>query len=220
MKYKSVFDIIGPVMIGPSSSHTAGAVRIAFLARRMFGKKPDRVDVSFFGSFAQTYKGHATDVAVAAGILEFSPEDPRIKDSIQIAEKMGTEINFIAEEAIPDHPNTLRINLIKGEEEMNVTGISVGGGAIQITEIDGFDLKLSGENPAVLVFHKDAYGTIAPMANIMSANKLNIAHMEVSRREKGSIALMVIETDESITPEVVETIEKSVNVTKVIMLEE
>jgi len=219
MKYRSIFDIIGPIMIGPSSSHTAGAVRIGQLARKIFGKEPKLIDVHFYGSFAETYRGHATDVAVVGGILAFEADDVRIPDALLIAGEKGIEVQFYREEAVPVHPNTLRIILNNGEDTMELTGISIGGGAVQITELSGFPLKLSGDNPTILILHKDAYGTIASVSNVLAKNRINISSMEVSRIEKGQSAMMVIETDQGIPEKAIEEIRDRENIIKVVVLD-
>lgn len=218
MKYRSVFDIIGPVMVGPSSSHTAGAVRIGQVAGSIFGEKPKEVEIHFYGSFAQTYRGHATDVAVVAGILGFAAEDERVKDSILIAQEEGIELHFFEEEAVTEHPNTLRLVLKSQKETMEITGISTGGGAIQITELNGFALRLSGENPAILILHKDAYGTVAAVTAVLTEYEINISHMEVSRLEKGCTALMAIETDQPTGKAVLQRLSEEKNVQKIITL--
>ncbi len=218
MKYKSVFDIMGPIMVGPSSSHTAGAVRIGQIARRIFGMEPEEIHIHFYGSFAETYKGHATDIAVIAGLLNFETDDSRIRDAIEIAKKKGIHIKFYTEEMVPAHPNTLQIKLVKGDEILELTGVSVGGGAVQITELNGFDLNLSGENPAMLIYHIDAYGVIASVAGILANYKINISKMNVSRIEKNSMALMVIETDQVIQEEILKEISMKDNVKKVYVL--
>lgn len=204
MKYKSVFDIIGPVMIGPSSSHTAGAARIGRVARTLFGKQPTKVMVSLYGSFAQTYKGHGTDVALIGGILDFDTFDQRIPQSLDLAKKEGIDVTFVEEAAITDHPNTARIKMSDGLKEIEVVGISIGGGKIQITELNGFELNLSGMNPAILVVHNDRFGAIATVTNILMKHLINIGHMEVSRKERGEVALMAIEMDTNIEDDVIE----------------
>ena len=219
MKYRSVFDIIGPVMVGPSSSHTAGAVRIGQLARKLFGKAPEKAAIHFFGSFAKTYRGHATDVAVLAGILGLKTDDPRIPGAFELAEQRGLDYAFYEEAAIPAHPNTVSITLSSGDSRMDLTGISVGGGLVQITQVDGFDLRLSGESPALLIFHQDAYGTIAAVTRILADAQVNISHMEVSRANRGENALMVIETDQQIAGDVVQLIQNQSNIFKTIKLE-
>lgn len=218
MKYRSVFDIIGPIMVGPSSSHTAGAARIGRLARRLFGETPTKADIHFYGSFAQTYQGHATDVAVVAGLLDLDTDDKRLPNSLQLSKENGLQINFFSEEAVPVHPNTMKITLSNDKTSMDITGISVGGGSVAITEVAGFPFKLSGDHPALLIFHKDAYGSVASVTNILMKYKINISHMEVSRQEKGKLALMVIETDQTIPETFINEIENAPNITKVILL--
>ena len=218
MKFRSDFDIIGPSMIGPSSSHTAGAVRIGQLARRLFGRTPEKAVIHFFGSFAQTYQGHATDVAVMAGLMDFETDDPRIPDALAIAKERGIDYAFIPERAIPEHPNTLSAELTAGGQNLTATGISLGGGIVQMTEVEGFRLHLSGEYPALLIFHRDAYGTIAAVTQVLAHARVNINHMEVSRHDRGKTALMLIETDEKVDPLLLESISRQPNVLKTITL--
>lgn len=198
MKYRSVFDIIGPIMVGPSSSHTAGAAKIGRLARSIFGRQPKKVHIYLYGSFAETYKGHATDVALVAGLLDFDTNDARLPQSLQLAEDAGMMVEITAEDAVSEHPNTARIRLSDDQEDMEVTGISIGGGKVEIVELNGFKLKLTGQCPAILILNYDRYGVIAGVTQILSEARVNIGHMEVSRKEKGKMALMVIETDEMI----------------------
>ncbi len=199
MKYRTVFDIIGPVMIGPSSSHTAGAVRIGKAARSIFGTKPCRADITLYGSFAKTYRGHGTDVALAGGLLDFDTFDKRMIHALEIAKREGIEIFFHESKEIANHPNTARIRL---EDEngriMEIVGVSIGGGKMEIVELNGFKLSLTGVNPVLLVLHQDQYGVIAQVASILAKNEINIGFMHVSRKEKGSQALMSIETDQPI----------------------
>lgn len=220
MKYRSVFDIIGPVMVGPSSSHTAGPVRIGQIARRLFDAQPEKIVVRLYGSFAETYKGHASDVAVVGGILNYETDDPRIPDSLVRAKELGIDVSFIKEKAIPEHPNTMEITLIRGDDQIDIAAISIGGGVVRITKLNGFPLKLSGENPAILIFHKDAYGAIAGVASTLAANKINISGMDVSRIEKGDIALMTIETDQPVSENLINAITKKENIIRVITLSE
>ena len=220
MKYRSAFDIIGPVMIGPSSSHTAGAARIGRVARTLFGKEPKKAVISLYGSFAKTYKGHGTDVAIVGGLLDFDTFDERIPQAIQLADQAGIEIEFIVENLVTDHPNTVRIHLFDDEKELDVVGISIGGGTIEITELNSFKLKLSGEYPAILVVHQDRYGVISGVTNILAKYQLNIGHMEVSRKEKGNMAMMVIEVDQKIEDIVIQEIESLPNITQTIRMVE
>ncbi|MDM5210684.1 L-serine ammonia-lyase, iron-sulfur-dependent subunit beta [Peribacillus sp. NJ4] len=220
MKYRSAFDIIGPVMIGPSSSHTAGAARIGRVARTLFGKQPKKAIISLYGSFAKTYRGHGTDVAVVGGILDFDTDDERIPTSLTIAEEAGMEVSFTIEDTVMDHPNTVKIRLFDEDKELELVGISIGGGTIEITELNTFKLKLSGENPAILVVHNDVFGIISSVSTVLANHEINIGHMEVSRKEKGQMALMVIEVDQKIKGEVMKEIEGLENVSQVIRMVE
>ena len=215
MKYKSVFDIIGPVMIGPSSSHTAGAARIGRVARNLFGRQPEWARIYFYGSFAKTYKGHGTDVAIVGGLLDFDTDDERIKSSLALAKETGIRISFHVEDAVTDHPNTAKIILGDKDGEMDLVGISIGGGKIEIIELNGFVLRLSGHHPAILVVHDDRFGAIASVSNILAKHEINIGQMDVSRKEKGKMALMTIEVDQNIGPHVLAEIEALPNITKV-----
>ncbi|MBS2968945.1 L-serine ammonia-lyase, iron-sulfur-dependent subunit beta [Metabacillus sp. KIGAM252] len=220
MKYRSVFDIIGPVMIGPSSSHTAGAARIGRVARSLFGREPKWATVSFYGSFAKTYRGHGTDVAIIGGILDFDTFDERIKTSLQIADANGMKITFIEEEAVADHPNTARVIIGDDQGQLELVGISIGGGKIEITELNGFLLQLSGNHPAILVMHNDRYGAIAGVANVLAKHAINIGHMNVSRKEKGQLALMTIEVDQNIEIGVIEELKTLPNILQVTKIAE
>jgi L-serine dehydratase len=220
MKYRSAFDIIGPVMIGPSSSHTAGAARIGRVARTLFGKQPKKAIISLYGSFAKTYRGHGTDVAVVGGILDFDTDDERIPASLTIAEEAGMDVSFTIEDTVMDHPNTVKIRLFDEDKELELVGISIGGGTIEITELNTFKLKLSGENPAILVVHNDVFGIISSVSTVLANHEINIGHMEVSRKEKGQMALMVIEVDQKIKSDVMKEIEGLENVSQVIRMVE
>lgn len=219
MKFRSAFDIIGPVMIGPSSSHTAGAARIGRVARTLFEKQPKKAIISLYGSFAKTYKGHGTDLALVAGLMDFDTFDERIPDSLKIAEQAGIEIEFITENALTEHPNTVKINLFDGQgKELEIIGISIGGGTIEIIEINSFKLKLSGANPAILVIHHDRFGLISAVTSVLSKHKINIGHMEVSRKERGDVAIMVIEMDHKLEDAVFVELNLLPGVTQVIRM--
>ncbi|GAA0134283.1 L-serine ammonia-lyase, iron-sulfur-dependent subunit beta [Paenibacillus sp. YSY-4.3] len=199
MKYRSVFDIIGPVMIGPSSSHTAGAARIGRMARRLFGCVPHKAQIEFCGSFAKTYQGHGTDVAMVGGLMDFDTHDPRIKDALKIAEDIGLKVTITTVDLPEEHPNTAWIRLEDEAGTMKVKGISVGGGKIAILETDDFQMNLAGDAWTSLVFHKDQFGLIASVASVLADRRINIARMEMSRKAKGREALLIIETDEEIS---------------------
>ena len=215
MKFKSVFDIIGPVMIGPSSSHTAGAARIGRVARDLFGRQPAWAKIHLYGSFAETYKGHSTDVAIVGGLLDYDTFDERIKTAFEEAEKLGMSYEFIPETGNVDHPNTARIVIGDEKSEMSMMGISIGGGKIEITELNGFPLRLSGNHPAILVVHDDRSGCIANVASCLYKYDINIGHMEVSRKERGDMALMVIEVDQTVDVEVMGELRELPNITQV-----
>lgn len=216
MKYRTIFDIIGPVMIGPSSSHTAGAARIGRVARTLLGKQPKWVEISFYGSFAKTYKGHGTDLAIVGGLLDFDTSDQRIKNSLEIAKDLGMDISIEIETAVTDHPNTAKVRLgTTAEDVIELVGISIGGGKIEIIELNSFQLKLSGNHPAILVVHDDRYGVIAAVSNVLAKHEINIGHMEVSRKEKGKEALMVIEVDQNLADTLLNEVSSLPNISKV-----
>lgn len=210
MKYRSVFEIIGPIMIGPSSSHTAGAARIGLVARQLFLSQPDKVTFRLYGSFAKTYQGHGTDVALLGGILGFDTSDQRLTEASTEAEKAGLSYEFVIENEVSRHPNTVRVEMQKKDKKLSLVGISIGGGKVEITELNGFELGLSGNHPAILVVHNDRYGAIASVASILADNRINIGHMEVSRKEEGKEALMVIEVDQNVSEKILKEI-SSVN---------
>lgn len=206
MKYKSVFDIIGPIMVGPSSSHTAGAARIGRVARKLFGGQPKRAHITFYGSFAKTYKGHGSDVATVAGILDFNTFDLRLKNSLEIAEESGMEVVLTSSDILTEHPNTARIKLSDDQREIEVVGVSIGGGKIEVVEVNGFSFQLGFDSPTLMVLHEDRFGMIAAVAKVLTHHRINVGLMEVSRHDRGSKALMAIETDAVISPQVLEEI--------------
>lgn len=199
MKYRSVFDIIGPAMIGPSSSHTAGAARIGRMARMLFGRTPLKADIVFCGSFAKTYRGHGTDVAIMGGIMGFDTFDPRIKDALTIAKDIGLTVSITTADRPGEHPNTAWVTLSDGQACLQIKGISVGGGKIEVLEAGGFGLSLTGDVWTMLVFHEDHYGMIASVAKELADQKINIGKMEMFRKAKGKEALLIIETDQPLT---------------------
>ncbi|MCG1008688.1 L-serine ammonia-lyase, iron-sulfur-dependent subunit beta [Salinicoccus sp. ID82-1] len=220
MKYKSVFDIIGPVMVGPSSSHTAGAARIGLLARNLFGGQPDHVDIYLYGSFKDTYKGHGTDVALIGGLLGFDTDDDRIISAYALAEASSMQVQFIEMDEERSHPNTALLHLVKGTERLTVEGISIGGGKIEVVSINDYPINISGNYPALLVFHKDTFGTIARVTTILGNNRINVSQMNVARKEKGDIALMTIELDDTIESAIIEEVRQASGVDRVIEMKE
>lgn len=204
MKYNSVFDIIGPVMIGPSSSHTAGAARIGLAARTLFARQPTWAKIYLYESFAKTYKGHGTDFALAGGLLGFQTDDTRMSKALDIAKEEGLNIEFIEDNTAVDHPNTARLVIGDETEKLELVGKSIGGGKVEITELNGFELRLSGNHPAILIMHNDRFGAIASVTKIFAKHEINIGHMEVNRKDVGKEALMVIEVDQNVNDDIME----------------
>jgi L-serine dehydratase len=192
----SIFDMIGPVMIGPSSSHTAGVVRIARSALKMLGGIPDMAEITFYNSFARTYEGHSSDRAIIGGLLDFHTDDKRIKDSLEIAKEQGFKYKFKSiGNASTYHPNTIKLNLKRGDKVMEVLGESRGGGLINIAELNGFKADFSASLHTLIIFAEDKRGSIAFIANILAHDECNIATMSVSRKGKNDQACLVIEMD-------------------------
>lgn len=191
-----VFDIIGPIMIGPSSSHTAGAVRIGKYARSILGSKPIRAEIRFCGSFAKTYKGHGTDKAIVAGILGMEPDDARIKTSLETAGTEGLSYQFVTADIENVHPNTAEI-VLTGEagNSVLVRGSSIGGGNIIITKINETAVSINGKSTTLIIPHRDVPGMIAAVAKILAENGVNIHGFSLSRDRKGGTAVMTIEVD-------------------------
>lgn len=196
LKFQSVFDIIGPVMIGPSSSHTAGAVRIGKIVSAIFGETPTEVEFQLFNSFAKTYRGHGTDVALVAGILGMDTDDPRIPDALDIARERNIKIYWkINKDSNAPHPNTTKILIKNAHKTISATGVSIGGGNIQVTELNGFAVNLHMNTPTIIIVHQDVPGMIAHVTDCLSKHDINIAQMNVTREKAGEKAIMIIEID-------------------------
>ena len=208
-----VFDIVGPVMIGPSSSHTAGAVRLGLMARKILGEEAVRAEINLHGSFAHTYRGHGTDKALLAGILGFAPEDERIREALQIARDHGLDFSFQTVNLEEAHPNTAVIYLVgRSGRTTRVRGASVGGGNIMISNIDGYNVELTGGYPALITIHHDCPGVITRVTQILAHAAVNIAFMRVSRQNRGETAMMIMELDEEPAAAVIEECRKADNV--------
>ena len=222
----SFFEIFGPVMIGPSSSHTAGVARIAWLARKMFRAVPGKVTIKFYGSLAATWKGHGSADAAIAGLLGIPPEDEDLFRGREKLKELQAQGKGFSEELVcmpvlpPSwHPNTVVLELFGGEgtnEKLTIRASSIGGGSICINEINGYQAALSGELEAVLVLHHDEIGVIASVSNILAANKINIAATASHRKEKGDVAMLVVETDGTIPSSVIKEIQNLPPVLKVL----
>ncbi|MFC4652823.1 L-serine ammonia-lyase, iron-sulfur-dependent subunit beta [Lactococcus nasutitermitis] len=196
LRYRSVFDIIGPVMVGPSSSHTAGAARIGKIVRSIFGELPERLEIHLYESFAKTYRGHGTDLALVAGVLGMETDDENLVHAPEIAFQQGMEVSYVPHpEERAEHPNTARLIAQKGERMMTITGISIGGGMIQVTELNGFNISISAGQPTFVIIHEDVPGMIAKVSSVLSSHAINIAKMNVTREAKGEKAIMILEVD-------------------------
>ena len=193
------FDIIGPVMVGPSSSHTAGAVKIGNIARKLLGAPVKKADIFFHGSFLATGKGHGTDRALIAGLLGFPVDDSRIPDSFHYAREAGMEYVMSGIDLGDVHPNTVRLHLWGDEgRNMKVTAASVGGGAIKVTEIDGLPANFSGDYPTLIVNNLDQPGHVTEITSMLSHKSINIATMQLYRSSKGGTAVIVLECDQEV----------------------
>lgn len=192
----SLLDIIGPVMVGPSSSHTAGACRIGLIARALVGGTPTEAKVELHGSFARTGTGHGTDRAIAGGLLGYQPDDVRLRESLEAAEKAGLAITFENTKLRGDHhPNTTRITVTRDGRSATLIGSSLGAGRILVTSIDGFPVEVTGSYPTLVIVAKDQPGIVAKVAGALAEHGINLATMRVSRRTKGGDAIHVYELD-------------------------
>jgi L-serine dehydratase len=191
----SVLDMIGPVMIGPSSSHTAGACRIGLLARAILEAPPEKAEISLHGSFAKTGRGHGTDRALVAGLLGFRPDDGRLPDALAEAERAGLAVTWAVADLGNVHPNSVRLVLEGGGRRTTVLGSSIGGGAVEILEIDGVPVRFSGARHTLLVGHQDFYGAIATVTRVVADDRVNIAALSSNRDRRGGDALMCLELD-------------------------
>ena len=212
----SAFDIIGPIMVGPSSSHTAGAVKIGQFARALFNKTPEKVTFVLHGSFGQVYKGHATDRALLGGIMKFHSKDLRIRQAFKIAKEKNIEYEFkIQDLGLGHHPNTVKIMLQADRRKMTVVGSSIGGGTIVITRIDDFEVNfesIAGKYSTIVVSHRDKIGAISSITNFITAHHINIAGIQSSRLSKGGKALAIINMDGELTLSKVLEMEKLPNI--------
>ncbi|NLL70672.1 MAG: L-serine ammonia-lyase, iron-sulfur-dependent, subunit beta [Epulopiscium sp.] len=215
----SVFDIVGPVMIGPSSSHTAGAARLGYMAKKIVGNGIQEVYFYLHGSFAKTYNGHGTDKALLAGVMGYLPDDERIRDAFSLAKKQGLLYHFMEADLGDVHPNTVKMKIIMDTgEEWEITGSSIGAGKIKIIKINTMEVDFAGEYTTLITYHIDRPGIIATLTAILAKYKINIAFMKLFREKKGSKAILILETDEHIEKEAVKEIlqNKDIEIAKVI----
>ncbi len=216
----SVFDVIGPNMIGPSSSHTAGALKIALIAGKLADSKIRKSHFILYGSFAKTYKGHGTDRALLGGILGFCTEDPRIRDSYFYANQAGLQYQFEINETDRDvHPNTVDIMLTcESGTTVSCRGISTGGGNCKIEKIDDIEVDLTGNYATLLIRQRDTFGVVAYITKCLSEYQVNIAFMRLYRENKGKEAYTIIETDNDIPPELLEKIRLNKDIARVMAI--
>ncbi|WP_296097280.1 L-serine ammonia-lyase, iron-sulfur-dependent subunit beta [Dialister sp.] len=216
-----IFDIIGPIMVGPSSSHTAGAARIGQTARAILGEPVKKARITLYGSFAKTGKGHGTDRALAAGLMGYAPDSGTIRDALRIAEEKNVDISFSLSEEDMGHPNVAKIEAwgVKGAHGV-IIGRSLGGGRIMITNIDGYDVEITGEEYTLLTRHHDKPGVVAKVCEELAKEQINISTMRLFRKGKGSEAVMIIHTDQPVPPAVAEKVKESNdNITYVMALD-
>ena len=219
MSSMGVFDILGPIMIGPSSSHTAGAAKLAKTARLIYDKPFKKVRFGLGGSFASTYRGHFTDYALVAGALGMSEDDERLGQSFEIAEKEGVEFVFYPTEIPSVYENTARITFVaENGDEFFVEGASLGGGRILITNINGLVCELNATMPTVIVQQQDVKGVVSDVSTILAFNNINIGVMKVSRTSRGDKAFCVIECDDIIPENVIEELRQVNNVLSVVVV--
>ena len=220
MSFISAFDVMGPNMIGPSSSHTAGAARISYLAQKMIEGPLKRADFILYGSFARTYRGHGTDRALLGGIMGFTSDDKRIPDSFSIAEEKGLEYHFhINETEEVDHPNTVDITMVNEDgQTLTVRGESLGGGKIRISRINQVDVDFTGEYSTAIVIHQDTPGVVAHITRCLAEENINIAFMKLFREEKGQTAYSIVESDDELPDSVSEKICQNPSVRNVMLV--
>lgn len=215
----SIFDILGPVMVGLSSSHTAGAARIGYTARQLFDEPVKKAEVYLHGSFAATGKGHGTDRAIIAGLLGMKPDDLRIPVAFEEAKKAGMEFTIANRELKNAHPNTARVVMENAEgRKMVLQAYSIGGGRIRVSILDGIEVDFSGESNTLIVRNMDRPGCITEVSAALSREKINVATMQVFRHKRGGGAVMVVETDERIPISVTEELRKKEDILEVISL--
>lgn len=215
----SIFEIIGPVMVGPSSSHTAGACRIGYAARKLLDEKPLRVTVYLYGSFLATGDGHGTKEALAAGLLGFFPDDKRLIHALDLASKENLDIDFEPIDLGPQaHPNSVKIVLQGQTRSLSLVAASIGGGSIRLQEINELPVDISGTLESLILWHKDTPGFLASITAILACIQINVATIRTSRVQRGETAITVVEIDNSLPPEVTALLKKVSLVNRLLVL--
>lgn len=216
----NLFDIVGPVMVGPSSSHTAGAVRIGLMGRRLLGSVPARAEIFLHGSFASTGRGHGTDRALVAGLLGMLPDDARIPDSFALAQEAGLSYAFEHITLRGAHPNTALLVLTgQNGQTLQFAAASLGGGRICVNRLDGLQVSFSGELPTLIIQNRDQPGHVAEITSLLAQKNINIATMQLFRDKRGGKAAMVIEMDQSLDAQSAAWLSRLEGIEKAIFIE-
>src|SRR4029077_15769341 len=208
----SILDVMGPVMVGPSSSHTAGTARLGRVAREIHREALVAVRFFLHPPLAATYRGHGSDFALVGGSIGLNVDDPRIPEAIRIAEQMGVDITFSEEDLGDVHPNTVRIEIRGKTREAEIMGSSTGGGVIEVFKINGFQTRFKGDSPILLLFYRDRPGMISEVANIIAEKGINIASLSCSRKQRGKDAFMQIDVDSPVSDAALQRISRAKDV--------
>ena len=216
----NIFDILGPVMVGPSSSHTAGAARIGYITRKLLGSRPKKARIGLSGSFAATGRGHGTDRALVAGLLGMKPDDMRIPDSFSVAKQEGLEFEIYNTQIKEAHPNTALLD-VEGVDGKTIVvqASSLGGGRIMLNELDGITVNCTGACPTLIIRNEDSPGQVAEVTSVLYEKKVNIATLQLHRDKRGGYAVMVIETDQPVEPDTIRDLEHLNGISKVTYIE-
>ena len=216
----NIFDIMGPVMVGPSSSHTAGAVRIGLISRRLLGSQPVSATLMLHGSFAATGTGHGTDKALVAGLLGMHPDDPNIPRSFSLAEQAGMSLSIGTVSLRGAHPNTVVLTLTNAKgRTLEINASSLGGGRVRVNSLDGLEASFTGDYPTLIIRNEDRPGLVADVATLLSERNVNIATMQLYRDRRGGLAVMVIESDQPIYPATAELLRAHPGIVRVVYLD-
>lgn len=202
----SILDVMGPVMVGPSSSHTAGTARLGRVAREILDEDPVAVRYVMHPPLAATYRGHGSDFALVGGSIGLNVDDPRIPEAIRIAEQMGVNLEFTEEDLGDVHPNTVRVEIRGATREAEIVGSSIGGGVIEVFKINGFQTRFKGDSPTLLLFYRDRPGMISEVTRIIAGEGINIASLNCSRKQRGKDAFMQVDVDSPVSGDVLRMI--------------
>jgi L-serine dehydratase len=215
-----LFDVLGPVMIGPSSSHTAGAVKLGNIARKICAVNLTHIDFYLHGSFAKTHRGHGTDKALLGGVLGMSPDDERIRASFAIADEAGIRYAFHSADLGDVHPNSARI-CMQGDsgDTCELVGSSIGGGKVMVNSVNGMHVEFNGQYPTIITNHQDRPGVVANVSSILSRHGINIAFLKVFRQLRGSEACMVIESDQAVAEHILDELRALPDISKIILVD-